>query len=66
MITIKATFKSKDGYEIRRIPISRLPGEELTFDELCILLERVFKFRIDSKILKYADSGMFILLLMMI
>jgi hypothetical protein len=39
--------------------MSRVPGE-LTFDELCIMLQRIFKNRIahfNNHILRYLDEG---------
>ncbi|KAJ8328996.1 hypothetical protein O5D80_002957 [Batrachochytrium dendrobatidis] len=59
MIVVKATVICKDNStEIRRLPMSRLPGE-LTYDELCIMLHRLFKKHIpsiDNLVLKYADE----------
>ncbi|KAI8813826.1 hypothetical protein BJ742DRAFT_380843 [Cladochytrium replicatum] len=59
MIVVKAIVKSKSATEIRRLPMSRLPGE-LTYDELCIIIHRMFKHalspNIDNLILRYIDE----------
>ncbi|TPX39507.1 hypothetical protein SeMB42_g06343 [Synchytrium endobioticum] len=55
MIVIKAQLDN----EIRRVPMSRFPGE-LTYDELCIIIERLFKLKQavnpPEMILKYVDE----------
>ncbi|KAJ3064279.1 hypothetical protein HK102_008244 [Quaeritorhiza haematococci] len=59
MIVVKAVCTTPEGREIRRLPMSRLPGE-LTYDELCIMLHRLFKkslsANIDNLVLKYIDE----------
>ncbi|KAJ1340677.1 hypothetical protein BSLG_004771 [Batrachochytrium salamandrivorans] len=60
MIIVKAIVQCSDGSaEIRRLPMSRLPGE-LTYDELCIILHRLFKKHfssVDDISLCYVDEG---------
>lgn len=58
MITVKATnVKISGQVEIRRVTVSRLPGEEFTIDELMLMLSRIFGNKADSMILKYVDDG---------
>ncbi|KAJ3129064.1 hypothetical protein HK098_002656 [Nowakowskiella sp. JEL0407] len=60
MIVVKAILVDSSGStQIKRLPMSRLPGE-LTYDELCIILIRLFKSELGSNIenlkLKYVDE----------
>ncbi|KAJ3311494.1 hypothetical protein HDV04_003981 [Boothiomyces sp. JEL0838] len=54
MIVLKVTFHDGSQTEIKRLPMSRLPNE-LTFDELVVIINRMFK-RSDQLVLKYLDE----------
>ena len=56
-LTGKLIIKAKLGNDIRRIPIH---NEDLTYDELILMMQRVFRgtLRSDEEvIIKYADEG---------
>lgn len=53
----KLIIKAQLGDDIRRIPIH---NEELTYDELLLMMQRVFKGRLrstDDVTIKYKDEG---------
>jgi hypothetical protein len=55
----KVVFKVKLGNEIKKIVIH---NDELTFNELCLMMQRIFSEKIgksDEFTLKYTDEGMF-------
>ena len=56
-LTGKLIIKMQLGDDIRRIPIH---NEDITYDELVLMMQRVFRGRLDSKdeiTLKYRDEG---------
>ncbi|KAI9190785.1 uncharacterized protein BJ171DRAFT_540741 [Polychytrium aggregatum] len=59
MIDIKAICSLPNEKLVKRLPMSRLPGE-LTFDELCVILHRLFRPHLSASsenlVLKYADE----------
>ena len=66
-LTGKLIIKAKIADDIRRIPIH---NEDLTYDELVLMMQRVFRGTISSSdelLIKYADEGVmlfhFVLLL---
>ena len=53
----KLVIKAKLGDDIRKVPIF---NEDITYDELLLMLQRVFKGRLsptDDVTLKYRDEG---------
>jgi hypothetical protein len=55
----KVVFKVKLGNEIKKIVIH---NDELTFNELCLMMQRIFSEKIgksDEFTLKYTDEGKF-------
>ena len=55
-LTGKLIIKAKLGDDIRRIPIH---NEDITYDELILMMQRLFKGNLDPKdevILKYKDE----------
>ena len=53
----KLIIKAKLGDDIRKVPIF---NEDITYDELLLMLQRVFKGRLsptDDVTLKYKDEG---------
>ena len=55
----KVVFKVKLGNEIKKIVIH---NDELTFNELCLMMQRIFSEKIgksDEFTLKYTDEGLF-------
>lgn len=55
----KLIIKAKLGDDIRKVPIF---NEDITYDELLLMLQRVFKGRLsptDDVTLKYKDEGLF-------
>ena len=59
----KLIIKARLGNDIRRIPIH---NEDLTYDELILMMQRVFRgtLRLDEEVtVKYADDGKLIPLL---
>ena len=54
----KLVIKARLGDDIRRVPIH---NEDITYDELILMLQRVFRDKLsstDDVTLKYADDGM--------
>lgn len=53
----KLIIKAQLGHDLRRIPIH---NEEITYDELILMMQRVFKQYItkeDELLVKYKDEG---------
>lgn len=58
-LTGKLIIKVKLGDDIRRIPIH---NEDITFDELLLMMQRVYRGRLNSTdevTIKYKDEGRF-------
>ena len=58
-LTGKLIIKARLGDDIRKVPIH---NEDITFDELLLMLQRVFRGRLkdtDEVTLKYSDEGTF-------
>ena len=54
----KLIIKARLGDDIRRVPIH---NEDITYDELLLMLQRVFRGKLsnsDDVTLKYCDDGM--------
>ena len=54
----KLIIKAQLGNDIRRIPIH---NEDITYDELLLMMQRVFRGRLNSSddiTIKYKDEGM--------
>lgn len=55
----KLIIKAQLGDDIRRIPIH---NEDITYDELVLMMQRVFKGKLDANdevLIKYRDEGDF-------
>ncbi len=54
-LTGKLIIKVQLGEDIRRIPIH---NDEITFDELLLMMQRVFRIKSDDEVtIKYKDEG---------